>query len=41
MNWEYLLYGDWPSGIIIVAVVAIVCWAYIKLKDVKWPWKKF
>jgi hypothetical protein len=38
---DFLMYGDWPSGIVIILVVVIVCWTYTKLKDVKWPWQKF
>jgi hypothetical protein len=38
---EYLLYGDWLSGIVIVVGIISVCWAITKLKDTKWPWQKF
>ena len=35
------MYGDYPSGLIIVAVVIFVCWIITKVKDIKWPWQKF
>ena len=41
MNWEYFLYGDWPSGIILIIVIWLVCWAIESLQGVKWPWQKF
>jgi hypothetical protein len=41
MNWEYILYGDWPSGILLIIAIWLVCWLIESLQGVKWPWQKF
>ena len=41
VNWDYILYGDWPSGILIIVGISLVCWVITKVKEIKWPWQKF
>jgi hypothetical protein len=35
MDWNYFWDGDWPSGLIIVILIFVVCYIHAKLKKNK------
>jgi hypothetical protein len=39
--FDFIMYGEWWSGIAIIVAISLVCWAYEKVKDIRWPWQKF
>ena len=32
-NFDYFMNGEWPSGIVLICLVIIGCWAYQKINE--------